>query len=67
MEKAFECVDLNWGEYVVVDEIFYRPTEVHRLMGDYRKSKEKRSWKPEIGFDELIKIMIDADLKNLKQ
>jgi GDPmannose 4,6-dehydratase len=38
VEKAFECVDLNWEEYVVIDEMFYRPAEVHLLMGDYRKS-----------------------------
>jgi GDPmannose 4,6-dehydratase len=67
VEKAFECVDLNWEEYVVIDEMFYRPAEVHLLKGDYRKSKDKLSWEPEIRFDELIKMMMDADLKNLKQ
>jgi GDPmannose 4,6-dehydratase len=64
VEKAFESVDLDWQNYVVIDEMFYRPAEVHELMGDYRKGKENLSWEPTVKFEELIQMMIKADLPN---
>ncbi|MGA1823950.1 MAG: GDP-mannose 4,6-dehydratase [bacterium] len=65
-ECAFEYVGLNWKEYVVIDERFYRPAEVHLLMGDYSKAKKKFGWKPTVRFKELVKIMVDEDLKRWK-
>ena len=46
VKQAFDYVNLDWNDYVVVDEMFYRPAEVHLLMGDYHKSKEILKWEP---------------------
>ena len=61
-EKAFDAVDLDWQEYVKVDEKFLRPLDVNFLQGDYSKAKEKFGWEPKIKFDELVKIMVKEDL-----
>ena len=64
-KKAFEYVDLNWQDYVIVDEMFYRPAEVNQLKGNYDKSKKKLKWEPTVTLEELIKMMMEADLKNI--
>jgi GDPmannose 4,6-dehydratase len=64
VELAFDCADLNWEDYVVVDERFYRPAEVHLLQGDYSKGKKQLGWEPELTFQELVKLMVQADLDN---
>lgn len=66
VELAFSYVHLNWKDYVVVDERFYRPAEVHLLMGDYGKAKRKLDWEPKVKFEDLVKMMVEADLKNAK-
>ena len=66
VETAFSFVDLDWKDYVVVDRIFYRPAEVKLLMGDYSKGKKELGWEPKITFKELIKMMMEADLKNME-
>lgn len=63
-ELAFNYADLDWKEHVVVDEKFYRPADIHVLKGDYGKGKRKLGWEPTIRFDELVKVMVEADLKN---
>lgn len=67
LELAFKCVNLDWKKYTVMDKQFYRPSEVHTLMGDYSKAKRKLGWKPTVKFKELVKMMVDADLKLLKK
>jgi len=62
-EFAFSHVGLNWEDYVVVDERFYRPAEVHILRGDYSKAKTILGWEPKVSFEELVKMMVDSDLK----
>ncbi len=64
LELAFACADLNWKDYVIVDKQVYRPAEVYLLMGDYSKGKKKLGWEPTVRFEELVKMMVDADLKN---
>ena len=64
---AFNYAGLNWKDYVVVDEKFYRPAEVHVLKGDFSKAKKKLGWQPKIDFEELVKMMVDADLKRIKE
>ena len=64
-KKAFEYVDLNWQDYVIVDEMFYRPAEVNQLKGNYDKSKQKLKWEPTVTLEELIIMMMKADLKNI--
>ncbi|MDM8519075.1 GDP-mannose 4,6-dehydratase [Anaerolineales bacterium HSG6] len=65
-EAAFEGVGLNWEDYVVVDEKFYRPAEVDLLIGDCSKAKNKLGWEPTVSFRELVKLMVEADLKELE-
>jgi len=66
VELAFDYVGLDWKEYVVKDEQFYRPAEVYILEGDYSKAKKELGWKPEVKFEELVKMMVEADLNRLK-
>ena len=64
-ERAFSAVGLNWSEYVVVDERFYRPAEVMVLQGDYSKARRVLGWEPKVGFDELIRMMVEEDLRSV--
>ena len=66
VQLAFSCAGLNWRDYIVIDKAFYRPAEVHLLKGDYSKAKRKLGWKPTVKFEELVKMMVDSDLKRLK-
>jgi GDPmannose 4,6-dehydratase len=63
---AFDQVGLSWEDHVVVDPQFLRPAEVDLLIGDPRKATEKLGWKAETGFEDLIRMMVDADLAALK-
>lgn len=62
---AFEHVGLSWKKYVRIDPKFVRPTELHTLCGDASKAKRKLRWKPEMTFEELVRFMVDEDLKRL--
>jgi GDPmannose 4,6-dehydratase len=66
-QVAFECVNLNWEEFVVVDEKFYRPAEVDLLIGDPSKAHAKLSWEPTVTFKELVELMVEADLAALHE
>ena len=63
---AFDYVNLNWKDYVIVDPKFVRPAEVELLLGDSTKALKKLGWAPETSFEELIKMMIDADLERIE-
>jgi len=65
-EIAFGHVGLNWEDHVVIDEAFYRPAEVDLLVGDPTKAHDVLGWKPEVGFQDLITMMVDADLALLE-
>lgn len=65
-EAAFGYLDLDWREYVVCDPQFFRPAEVDLLVGDASKAKAKLGWEPSVKFEELIQLMVDADLKALQ-
>ncbi len=65
-ELAFARLDLDWQDYVKVDPAFYRPAEVHELFGDSRKARRELGWKPEVDFEGLVALMVDADLKRAK-
>ena len=64
-EVAFAHADLDWRQYVVVDERFLRPAEVHTLLGDATKAREKLGWEPEVGFEEMVQQMVDWDLEQV--
>ena len=63
---AFDYVNLNWKDYVIVDPKFVRPAEVELLLGDSTKALKKLGWAPETSFEELIKMMVDADLERIE-
>lgn len=63
LDIAFGVVDLDWKDYVYVDERFYRPAEVDILMGDAQKAWNKLGWRPEYTFKDLITEMVQEDLK----
>ena len=65
-EVAFSHVGLDWEKYVVIDPKFYRPAEVDLLIGDPSKAGKVLGWKPKVSFKELTHMMVDADLKELK-
>ncbi|NDJ36962.1 MAG: GDP-mannose 4,6-dehydratase [Chloroflexi bacterium] len=63
VQYAFEYVDLDWHDYVVRDERFWRPAEVDLLVGDASKAGERLGWEPRVSFKELVHMMVDADLE----
>jgi len=66
IETAFDCVDLAWNDFLVLDERLYRPAEIEEPRGDASKAKRKLGWEPSISFKDLIQMMVDEDLKRLK-
>lgn len=66
VEIAFGHVDLEWKKYVMQDPAFMRPAEVDLLVGDPSKAGQKLGWEPEVTFVDLVKMMVDADLRMLK-
>src|SRR5215510_4197083 len=66
-EVAFSHVGLDYQKYVKVDPIFYRPAEVDLLLGDASKAARVLGWRPRRLFVDLVKEMVDADLKAIDQ
>jgi GDPmannose 4,6-dehydratase len=62
VDRAFRAAGLEWRDHVVTDAAFIRPAEVDRLCADPAKAREELGWEPKIGFEELVSLMIDADL-----
>jgi len=65
-QLAFDHVGLDWKKHVVVDNTFFRPSEVNLLLGDASKATRQFGWQARIRFAELVKMMVDADLQLLK-
>ncbi len=63
---AFEHVGLEWQRHVVVDPRFYRPAEVDLLLADPRKAERELGWRPSVSFEQLVRMMVDADLERLR-
>jgi GDPmannose 4,6-dehydratase len=66
LEEAFAHVDLDWREYVEIDPWYFRPTEVDFLLGDPGKAHRVLGWQPRVSFQELVRLMVDADLQALR-
>jgi GDPmannose 4,6-dehydratase len=66
-QVAFDYVGLDWEKYVTVDPKFYRPAEVDLLVGDPSKAGRVLHWEPSVTFQQLVRIMVDADLTILQQ
>jgi len=63
LDEAFGYVGLKWKDYVLIDERYFRPTEVDLLLSDPSKAIRQLDWKPKVKFHELVRIMVDADLE----
>jgi GDPmannose 4,6-dehydratase len=61
-EKTFAYLDLDWQEHVEIDPWYYRPSEVDLLLGDSTKARKQLGWEPKVGFDELVRLMVDHDM-----
>jgi GDPmannose 4,6-dehydratase len=67
LDVAFGHLDLDWQKYVELDPRYLRPAEVDLLLGDPSKAKNKLGWQPKVGFQELIKMMVEADVELVKR
>jgi len=65
LNLAFGYVNLNWQDYVEFDQRYLRPSEVELLLGDPTKARQKLGWSPEVTFEQLVALMVEADLKAL--
>ncbi len=65
-ELAFGYVGLDYQKHVVVDERFFRPAEVDLLVGDPSRAREQLGWKPEVSFEQLVEMMVDADMRMMR-
>lgn len=65
VEETFGYLDLDWRKYVTQDKKFYRPAEVDLLVGDASLACSQLGWKPTVGFRELVRMMVDADLEQI--
>ena len=63
LEEAFSYAGLEWRDHVVVDAKYLRPAEVDVLLGNPAKARAVLGWKPRVGFQELVRLMVDADLE----
>jgi len=66
LDVAFGHAGLDWKKHVEIDPRYYRPAEVELLIGDYSKARRQLGWEPKTKFAELAKLMVDADIKLLK-
>ena len=66
LDEAFGYVHLDWTKYVFIDPKYFRPTEVDILLGDASKAKRQLGWEPKVRFRELVRMMVDADIKETK-
>lgn len=67
LECAFEYANLDWKKYVDIDPRYFRPTEVNILQGDASKAERAFGWRPQVTFYDLVKLMVDADIKLLEE
>ncbi len=66
-EVAFRHAGLNFQDHVVQDPVYYRPAEVDLLVSDPSKASAQLGWDPKVGFEELVKMMVDADMARLSK
>lgn len=66
LEMAFGYAGLAWRKYVEIDPSYFRPTEVDFLQGDASKARSKLGWRQKTGFEELVKMMVDSDIRLLQ-
>jgi GDPmannose 4,6-dehydratase len=67
LEAAFSYAGLDWGRHVEINQRYLRPTEVDLLMGDASKAERLLGWQPKVGFEALVRLMVDADIQALQE
>jgi GDPmannose 4,6-dehydratase len=67
VEVAFSHADLDWRDFVVQDARYMRPAEVDLLIGDASRARNELGWRPEVTFEQLIRMMVDADIERLQR
>jgi GDPmannose 4,6-dehydratase len=67
VERAFAAADLDWRDHVKIDPRYYRPSEVDALQADYTKARSRLGWQPTVTFEELVALMVEADLENVER
>jgi GDPmannose 4,6-dehydratase len=67
VKVAFDYLDLNYQDYIVIDENLYRPAEVFELKGDFSKAERVLGWKPRVRFDQLVEMMVKGDCDRMKE
>ncbi len=67
LEVAFRHAGLDWAKFVEIDPKYFRPAEVDLLIGDYSRAHKKLGWEPKTKFADLAKLMVDADIRRLKE
>jgi GDPmannose 4,6-dehydratase len=67
LDVAASCCGLDWKKFVETDARYLRPTEVDYLLGDPSKIKQKLGWQPKVGFEQLVRLMVDHDLELARQ
>ena len=66
LEEAFLYAGLNWQDHLEIDSKYYRPAEVDLLIGDASKAKMQLGWTPKTSFNDLVRLMVDSDIAELK-
>jgi GDPmannose 4,6-dehydratase len=66
LDEAAACLDMTWQDFVEIDANYFRPTEVDALCGDPTKAREQLGWTPTVTFKELVRLMVEADVKALE-
>ena len=66
VEASFEYANLDWHDHVLIDPLYYRPTEVDCLLAYPGKARERLGWRHAVGFEELVRIMVDAEMQALQ-
>jgi GDPmannose 4,6-dehydratase len=67
LDEAFGYLNLDWQQFVEIDPRYFRPAEVDLLIGDASKARKQLGWEPKVSFRQLVQMMIDADVAELKQ
>ncbi len=66
-ELAFSCAGLDWREHVAIDPRYYRPAEVDHLLADATKARKRLGWEPTVTFTDLVRIMVEADMRDIER
>ncbi len=66
VQACFEHANLDWHDHVLIDPLYYRPTEVNNLLANPGKARERLGWRHTVGFEELVRIMVDAEMQALQ-